>query len=206
MGTGGEGALGRGFGGIVQMSPAVPRWQDGGAHLCRAFGERGTHEGLSGGRRGCAVKGAGRPRQAGQRGSVPCGECPSWRRRVAPSTCEAQRRDVCGERVRGTQPSGEASKTVSAHGAWRARSSSRGVRGTHPPSPTGLEGAAQGTEGQGSAWDLVYGAPRPCLARRRRPGHVSREEGRVLAQTRDGGARRRGSDGHTVRGSAQLPA
>lgn len=28
MGTGGEGALGRGFGGIVQMSPAVPRWQD----------------------------------------------------------------------------------------------------------------------------------------------------------------------------------
>lgn len=135
MGTGGEGALGRGFGGIVQMSPAVPRWQDGGAHLCRAFGERGTHEGLSGGRRGCAVKGAGRPRQAGQRGSVPCGECPSWRRRVAPSTCEAQRRDVCGERVRGTQPSGEASKTVSAHGAWRARSSSRGVRGTHPPPP-----------------------------------------------------------------------
>lgn len=134
-------------------------------------------------------------------------ECPV--RRVPVLAAEGRALDVRGaaaRRVRGTQPSGEASKTVSAHGAWRAWSSSRGVRGTHPPSPTGLEGAAQGTEGQGSAWDLVYGAARPCLARRRRPVHVSREEGRVLAQTRDGGARRRGSDGRTVRGSAQLPA
>lgn len=127
--------------------------------LRRAWNTRGSE------RRAQRVRGERRGQTSAGRAAR---ECPV--RRVPVLAAEGRALDVCGERVRGTQPSGEASKTVSAHGAWRARSSSRGVRGTHPPSPTGLEGAAQGTEGQGSAWDLVYGAPRPCLARRRKDG------------------------------------
>lgn len=149
MGTGGEGALGRGFGGIVQMSPAVPRWQDGGAHLCRAFGERGTHEGLSGGRRGCAVKGAGRPRQAGQRGSVPVP-------RVPVLAAEGRALDVRGAaalRVRGTC-AGNAAQ-------WRSLEDRECARG--------LESSVLVTWGSRNAPPLPHGSG-GSRARHRGPG------------------------------------